>query len=153
MKFWLLLEQDFSTHQKTFFGSVPPRKIGANALFQEGRECFTKQWEVNGDLETVDEKLIAQLRCKPEPDVQEPIHLWVQKVDNTRFIVFLFQKYDRLKDASGYQAHDILNADKLYRTQYKKPQIFEIDGEDYEYVDSRWKKVLDSSRSNSSFEP
>ena len=108
--------------------------------------------QVNGDLEEVNDKLIAQLRCKEVQHVQKPIHLWVQQIGGTRFIVLLFQKYDRSREASGYQTHNILNADKLYKTQYKMPQIFEVDGEDYEYVDSRWKKVSESSGNNSNHE-
>ena len=139
--FWSLLELDFSTHRKTFFGSVKPGKVGTKALFQKGRECIINQWEVNGDLNTVDDELIARLQFKQNPYVQKPIHLWVQKVGGKRFVVFLFQKYNQPKNFFGFQTHNILNADKLYTAEYKMPQIFEIDGVKYEYVDSRWIKL------------
>ena len=86
--------------------------------------------------------MIAELQCEQAPDVQQPIHHWVQKFDETRSVVFLFQKFDQSKSTSDYQTYHILNADQMYKTEHRMPKIFKVDGKDYEFVNSKWKRVI-----------
>ena len=97
--------------------------------------------KVNGDLSAINDEMIARLQCEQGPDVQQPIHHWIQRFGEARFVVFLYQKYDQPDHTSGFLKHHILNAEQLYTTQYRMPRTFEIDGNDFEYLNSRWKKV------------
>ena len=42
---------------------------------QKERKCYPVQWEVNGDIESLDDELIALLVCEQAPNVQESLSL------------------------------------------------------------------------------
>ena len=99
--------------------------------------------KINGDLGQYEDQLIALLECEQASDVQQPIHFWVQKFGETRFVIFLYQKYDQAETA-GFRTHYILNANQLYTTRHRMPRSYKIHGNDFEYVDSKWKMISTS---------